>query len=288
MSIVYVHPVRTRTFIVLTSVVGLWLGRTTTRGGQDMGLGSIRTIVTTGRKSSFSLAMAAIIVFSAVFAIFGTHGTPAAATGQWGTINTQGAALMVHPTDHSTILAMEAGTPVDILFGPYEGMYEVRYYGTDGWVWAEYLNVDGVGAVTGSVGGSSGATQGAAEHWIDVNRSNGTVSLMIGNSPQATFNASMGYDTSADGFYSTAVGTYYIYEFDGSLHYTDLADVYIDHWIGFDTYRFNGFHSYSKDANGTILPNGGGRTGGCVALAPGDIDAVWEFASMGMRVEVHF
>jgi hypothetical protein len=126
------------------------------------------------------------------------------------------------------------------------------------------------------------------ERWIDINRSTGAVSLMVGDSVQATYWASMGWETTADGFYATAVGTYHIYNFDGSLHYTPFADNYISHWIAFDPVRYNGFHSYTKDASGNILPNGDGLTGGCVALAPGDIDAVFAFAEIGMRVEVHF
>src|SRR5690606_23744672 len=146
-------------------------------------------------------------------------------------------------------------------------------------------------AAVGASGGGEVAAPAPApepERWIDVNRSTGAVSLMIGDSVQATYWASLGWDTSADGFYSTAVGTYYIYGFDYSNHYTPFADAYISHWIAFDPVRFNGFHSYSKDADGNILPNGAGLTGGCVALAPGDIDAVFAFAEMGMRVEVHF
>ena len=97
----------------------------------------------------------------------------------------------------------------------------------------------------------------------------------------------MGYDTSSDGFYSTASGTFYVYAMHEPLAYTAWADAYITHWVGFDTSRFNGFHSYSKDANGNTLPNGAGKTGGCVALAPAAIQAVYDFAYMGMRVEVH-
>jgi hypothetical protein len=238
---------------------------------------------------AFMLAMAMLVSYAAF------HAQDAAA-GQIGYINTEGAPLMVHPSDQSVIDWMHQGAPVDILYGPHEGMYEVRYYGVDGWVWAEYLGLDG--GNTGSTGNTAnvggGATSDAVaapakpERWIDVNRSTGLVSLMVGDSPQAQFWGSMGWDTSADGFYATAVGTYYIYAFDGSLHYTEFADNYISHWVAFDPERFNGFHSYTKDAKGNIVPNGGGLTGGCVALAPGDIDALYNFAEMGMRVEVHF
>lgn len=211
--------------------------------------------------------------------------------GQIGTINAQGVALMVHPTDQSVIEWMDAGVPVDILFGPYEDMYQVRYYGIDGWVWAEYVTVDGVGGVTESSGSSAGASSSAVadseEHWIDVNRSSGAVTLMIGDAAQATYWGSLGWDESDNGFYSTAVGTYYVYAMQKPLHYTEFADNYIDHWIAFDPDRYNGFHSYTKDENGDIVANGAGNTGGCVALGPGAIDDVWAFSFVGMRVEIH-
>lgn len=218
-----------------------------------------------------------------------------AAAGEVGVINTQGAELFVHPTDLSVIEYMDVETPVDILFGPYEGMYQIRYYGTDGWVWADYLNIGGETAVTNDgMGGTGTETEAPAqapdteEHWIDVDRTRGLVTLMVGNTEVNSFWASMGYDTSADGFYSTAIGTYHVYNKDSALTYTPYAKNYITDWVGFDPDRYNGFHSYTKDKNGDIVPNGGGLTGGCVALAPGEIDIVFDFAYVGMRVEVHF
>ena len=246
------------------------------------------------RQATIQIAFALMLAM-AMLASWGTFSAQDASAGQIGYINTEGAPLMVHPTDQSVIEWMDEGAAVDILYGPYDGMYEVRYYGVDGWVWAEYLGLDGGNAASGgsaNVGGGAASADVAApsgpERWIDVNRTTGLVSLMIGDAVQAQFWGSMGYDTSADGFYATAVGTYHIYGFDGSLHYTPFADNYITHWVAFDPVRFNGFHSYTKDASGKIVPNGGGLTGGCVALAPGDIEALYDFAEMGMRVEVHF
>jgi hypothetical protein len=222
-------------------------------------------------------------------------GREAAASGLIGYISVQGAELFVHPTNLAAILYMDEGTPVDVLFGPYEGMYQVRYYGTDGWVWAEYLSLDGAAAPAGDVGGGEDApvsndvsSASGDEHWIDVNRSSGLVSLMIGNESIAGFWGSLGWDTSDYGFYATAIGTYAVYGFDKPLHYTEFAENYITDWVAFDHERYNGFHSYTKDANGDIIPNGAGRTGGCVALGPGDIEQLFDFATMGMRVEVHW
>ena len=210
-----------------------------------------------------------------------------AAAGQIGTINTDGVGLMAGFEDESVTEWMYAGERVDVLWGPENGKYEIRYYGVDGWVWADYLTVDGVG------GGAASASVAPAapvveEHWIDVNRSQGSVTLFVGDTPQATYWGSMGFEDTSYGFYSTAVGTYHVTWMNIDLQYTPYADNYITHWIGFDAERANGFHSYTKDANGNIVANGSGKTAGCVSLAPGDIDAVFAFAYPGMRVEVHW
>lgn len=249
--------------------------------------------VTNRRKllASITAASVAVAAGSASFAA-----TSASAGGQVGYIAVQGAELFVHPTNLTAQLYMDQGDAVDVLFGPHEGMYEIRYYGTDGWIWAEYLSLNGAVASSGNYGGGSEApvtedawtASDSSEHWIDVNRSSGAVQLMIGNESIATFWGSLGWETSDYGFYATAIGTYYIYGFKYDLHYTAYADNYITHWVAFDPERYNGFHSYTKDANGDIVPNGAGRTAGCVALAPGDIDQLFDFAQMNMRVEIHW
>lgn len=283
--------------------------------------------------------------------------------GQAATVNVDGASLFAKDDANSAYLGtMYSGDRVDVLWGPENGMYEIRYYGTDGWTWAanltldadqccaqvsgasgvavwvatDYLNIrsdaslaasvydvapngtefwtagdavngfvpvyygDGVGwlwsgylswdgNVTAAVGGDSGGNAVAApEHWIDVDRSSGAVSLMVGDQAQATFWGSLGFDLSADGFYSTAIGTYHVYSKYEPLSYTPYAKAYISDWVGFDPSRDNGFHSYTKDANGDIVPGGAGPTGGCVALAPGDIQQLYDFATIGMRVTIHW
>ena len=245
----------------------------------------------TTRRSFISSITATSLALAAGFAAR----SASADGGQVGYITVQGAELFVHPSNLSAILYMDEGTPVDVLFGPYEGLYQIRYYGTDGWVWADYLSLNGYAAPAGDVGGGGeeapvydGAAVYADEHWIDVDRSNGLVRLMVGDQEVNSFWASLGFDSSDYGFYATAIGTYYVYGFQQSLHYTAFADAYISDWVAFDPERYNGFHSYSKDADGNILPNGGGRTGGCVALAPGDIDQLFDFAQMDMRIEIHW
>lgn len=297
--------------------------------------------------------------------------------GQAGTINSDGVEVFRHLDDRTVIDYLQAGDRVDIFWGPDNWMYEIHFNGTVGWIWAEFLDVDGGGggstagsqsdtstaptssvwawsawamvdadslnvradasssaavldkfgpgewvevigndvngfspinyygqvgwvaakylswdgtythASVGQTGGGSDANTASGEHWIQVNGSTGEVNLMIGNSVYATYWGSVGFDTSADGFYSTASGTFYVYAMWEPLGYTKWADAYITHWIAYDSYRSNGFHSYSKDVNGNVLPNGGGKTGGCVALPGGAIQAVYDFAYIGMRVEVY-
>ena len=73
------------------------------------------------------------------------------------------------------------------------------------------------------------------------------------------------------------------------LTWTEWGQAYITDWVGFDPDRFNGFHSWSMDENGNVLPWGDGATGGCVALEPsGRRTKSYDFAYEGMRVEVHW
>lgn len=316
-----------------------------------------------------SVVLAVVIVLAGQVMLTGGAGVSA---GQGATVNIDGASLFAKNDANSTYLGtMYSGDRVDVLWGPENGMYEIRYYGTDGWTWAanltldadqccaqvsgasgatvwvntDYLNIRSDASLAASIddvavngdqfttagdpvngyqpiyygngvawvwagylswdgpaaaapaqpavggdsgGGANAAPAGGAEHWVDVNRSTGAVSLMIGDQAQATFYGSMGFDQSSDGFYSTAIGTYYVYSIYLPLSYTPYAKAYISGWVGFDSSRDNGFHSYTKDANGDIVPGGSGATGGCVALAPGDIDQLDNFAFIGMRVSIHW
>lgn len=208
------------------------------------------------------------------------------AAGEVATIAVDGAPLFADHDDQTVIDWMAAGTPVDFFYGPYNGMYEVRYYGTVGWTWVENVARDG-GASAGTGGGGGEVASGGGERWIDVNRSNGAVTLFEGNDALYVGWASLSRSQGED-YYATASGTYYVFVKNRDLTYTEFAKNYITHWVGFDPDRRNGFHSYVKYSDGTITPNGGGYTGGCVALPPGDIDAVYDFAEIGMRVEVHW
>jgi hypothetical protein len=187
------------------------------------------------------------------------------------------------------------GEWIEVIGNDVNGFSPINYHGDVAWVATQYLSWDGEYryASVGTIGGGSSSEGSAAsastsqEHWIQVNGLTGRVDLMVGDSVYATYWGSVGYDTSSDGFYATADGTYYVYAMYEPLGYTAWADGYITHWVGFDPSRFNGFHSYTKDANGNVVPNGAGKTGGCVALDAGAIQAVYDWSYMGMRVVVY-
>lgn len=253
--------------------------------GRTMLAGHVRSI----RRLFMMLLVALVVIAGAGWLV-----PPDVAAGEAATIVTDGAPLFVDHDDLTVVEWMEAGTRVDLFFGPYNWMYQVRYYDQVGWTWSENVAPEGssgVPAVGGSAltsdGGPVAVEQPAAERWIDINRSSGAVTLYEGWNAQYIFWGSLSKDAS-DGFYATAAGTYYVYTKHIPLTYTPYADNYITHWVGFDSYRRNGFHSWTKDANGNLASNGAGYTAGCVALRPGEIEILYKFASVGMRVEVHW
>lgn len=129
---------------------------------------------------------------------------------------------------------------------------------------------------------------GEGERWIDVNRTTGIVTLYEGERVVVEFEALVGKDASPDGFYSTAVGTFHVHMKRAELTETPFADgVFLTHFVGFDWERSNGFHSPTKDAEGTVIQTGGTATLGCVRLGDEEARLLFDFAFVGMRVEVH-
>lgn len=127
-----------------------------------------------------------------------------------------------------------------------------------------------------------------SERWIDVDRSTGIVTLHEGQMAVATYQGKIGKDPSADGFYSTAVGTFHVYSMNRELTETPFAEgVYLTDWVGFDPVRSNGFHSPVRDEWGNVQPVQSPTTLGCVRLDADAAVAVFEFSSIGMRVEIH-
>ena len=175
-------------------------------------------------------------------------------------------------------LALQAGpTPDD--------WYHVQAGDQTGWAYGGLLAFDGAGDDPGQW--SPGAAD-SAERWVDVDRTTQTVTLYEGDVAVAASWAAMGSDPSDDGFFATAVGTYYVYEKYGGLSWTDWGGAWVDDWVGFDPARLNGFHTYLMDMAGQVIPGGDGPTGGCVALAPTAADQLFAFVSVGTRVEVHY
>lgn len=173
------------------------------------------------------------------------------------------------------VAVLTQGASVTVTGGAVNGYLPVSADGANAWVWADYLTYDG-------------PVQAGPEHWIDIARNSRTVTLYVGSEAIASFPASIGYDQTADGFYATAIGEYQVYSKYEGLTWTDWGRAYIRDWVGFDPNRVNGFHAYSMDANGNVLPWGDGATGGCVATAPWAAKQIFDFASVGMRVVVHW
>ncbi|HYJ12011.1 MAG TPA: SH3 domain-containing protein, partial [Thermomicrobiales bacterium] len=91
------------------------------------------------------------------------------------------------------------------------------------------------------------------ERWINVDRSDATVSLMQGDAAVAVFPGRIGRDPAVDGFYSTAIGTFHVYAMNKDLSPTPFAeDTWLTDWVGFDPVRKNGIHSPVRSSDGTV------------------------------------
>jgi uncharacterized protein YraI len=197
--------------------------------------------------------------------------------GSWGSawVNTDRLNMRAGASTGTDVLdLLYQGEEVTVTGGEVNGFVPIQAHGFDAWVWNGYLSYDG-------------PVDSGPEHWIDVDRSSSTVTLYAGEEAISSYDASLGFDQSANGFYSTAIGTYYVYSMYAPLSWTDWGKAYIEYWVGFDPDRVNGFHSWSMDASGNVLLNGAGATGGCVATAPWAAAQIYDFAQIGMRVEVH-
>ncbi len=126
------------------------------------------------------------------------------------------------------------------------------------------------------------------ERWIDIDRSAATVTLYEGDVSIASFSGKIGRDPSPDGFYSTAIGTFHVYSLNKGLAPTPFAeDTFLTDWVGFDPERKNGIHSPVRDADGVEKAWQNPATLGCVRLNAAAAEAVFDFAEIGMLVEVH-
>lgn len=126
------------------------------------------------------------------------------------------------------------------------------------------------------------------EKWIDVDRTTRLVTLYNGDIVVAQFDSLIGKDLSADGYYSTALGTFYVHVKEKALAETPFAEgVYLTDFVGFDPYRSNGFHSPVRDEFGNIVVTGGTSTLGCVRLSEDDAIFLFNFAEIGTPVVIH-
>jgi hypothetical protein len=110
---------------------------------------------------------------------------------------------------------------------------------------------------------------------------------MQGDTTVAVFPGRIGRDPTVDGFYSTAIGTFRVYAMNKGLAPTPFAeDTWLTDWVGFDPMRKNGIHSPVRSSDGTEREWQNDTTLGCVRLSSEDAVRVFEFAEIGMRVEV--
>lgn len=252
------------------------------REGEGMGKGSLARAGNWGRACDVVVWLAAIAVAIALV------GMPAAARAEGSAaVAVPGLNLRTEPGTWAPIVGqLSQGDPVALLAGPTaDGWYQIQAGDQNGWAFGDFLALDGAAGPTGQGGPSSPV--GSAQRWVDVDRTTQMVTLYEGDVAVAAYWAAMGSDPSDDGFFATAVGTYYVYEKIGGLSWTDWGGAWVGAWIGFDPTRLNGFHTYSMDETGQVLPGGDGLTGGCVALDPPAADHLFAFVDIGTRVEVH-
>lgn len=221
--------------------------------------------------------------------LVGTAGPGPVAAGDLVTVATDVLNIRSEPRVDAPVVAQAIwGETLDVWWGPSDsGYYEVQYGDVHGYAMGVYLGLPGGVGGSGPGGSPHGGWQG--NRWIDVDRSSGLVTLYEGGEATYTVWGAMGWDQSESGFYATSNGSFTVFAREEDLTWTDWGRSYVTHYIAFDSYRANGFHSYSLDKNGYLLDGGGnGPTGGCIAIAPWAIERIWDFATVGTRVEVHW
>jgi hypothetical protein len=119
------------------------------------------------------------------------------------------------------------------------------------------------------------------ERWVDVDKSAGTVRLMVGGTAVATFTASFGVAGK-----DTPVGTYAIQNKIAELTWTPYAQNYFTYWAAFDQANELGFHSWTLDAAGRPVPGWDGPTWGCIATHPEDAARIFAFVEVGTRIVI--
>jgi len=270
-------------------------------------------------------ALAMVVVGALVLGNWSIPGSRQDLVVGTGWVNADALNVRAEPSTTATILdVLPVGSRVSLLGEPQGGFLPVAWAGEQAWVAETFVSQlgsppgdaetpglgvsrvqaaerDDAGPVGESpvddggdsvrdvpAGGVEAAEVATGEHWIDVNRTTATVTLYIGEVAKASYSARIGWDTSPDGFYSTAVGTYHVFTMHDGLSSTPFVDdVYMTEFVGFDPQRHNGFHSPIRNADGSIREWQNPTTLGCVRLDEAGAAAVYAFAFIGMRVEVH-
>jgi hypothetical protein len=124
--------------------------------------------------------------------------------------------------------------------------------------------------------------------WIDVDVTNYVVKLMDGTTVLREIGpVAVGSAIDNGDYVSTQTGLFAVHTKVADLTYDAPYDTYISHWVGFDSARDNGFHSFLKDAQGNVVDASTGRvSNGCIRS--GEAELIFLFAEIGMPVWVHW
>lgn len=127
----------------------------------------------------------------------------------------------------------------------------------------------------------------ATGRWIEVDVTSFTVRLMDGETVvREIAPVGVGEQIDTGAYLSTQTGLFHVNSKNEALVYDAPYKTYISHWVGFDPARDNGFHSFLKDADGSVVDASTGRvSNGCIRT--GEAEAIFAFAEIGMPVWVH-
>lgn len=189
-------------------------------------------------------------------------------------VNTDAVAVRTEPNQYGNMVDTRSwGDQITVIGAAVNGYVPIEHWIGTGWVAAQYLRSDAPPGPT---------------RWIDVDRSSGLVTLYEGDVQVLQVWAAMSWDQSDNGFYATANGTYYVTAKEDDLTWTEYGNAWIRYYVEFDPSRANGFHSYSLEANGEYAVRANAPTAGCVALDLWAAEFLYNFATIGTRVEVHW
>jgi hypothetical protein len=134
----------------------------------------------------------------------------------------------------------------------------------------------------------AGISTPASGRWIDVDVTDFIVRLMDGATVVREIGpVGVGARIDTGDYLSTQTGLFYVNSKVADLVYDEPFDTYISHWVGFDAEKDNGFHSFLKDATGSVVDASTGRiSNGCIRT--GEPEAIFAFAEIGMPVRVHW